>query len=89
MRSGKILSLLGLTEHKESMMKQFETRPVVISKCREFGAKLDSRGRVILLATTVFMRPGKYFGTPYWCQVSKEYHPKEYAVLSKMLVSND
>lgn len=70
-------------------MKQFETRPVVISKCREYGAKLDSRGRVILLATTVFMRPGKYFGTPYWCQVSKEYHPAEYAVLSSMLLPND
>ena len=89
MRSGKILSLLGLTERKEFVMKQFETRPTVISVCREYGAKLDSRGRVILLATTVFMRPGKYFGTPYWCQVSKEYHLAEYAVLSKMLVPND
>ena len=88
MRSGKILSLLGLTERKEFVMKQFETRPVVISKCREYGAKLDSRGRVILLATTVFMRPGKYFGTPYWCQVSKEYHPAEYAILSSMLLPN-
>ena len=59
-------------------MQQFKTRPQVVLSNQTFGAKLDSKGRVTLLTLTSFTRPGKYYGTPYWCQVSKEHNNKEY-----------
>lgn len=60
-------------------MKQFTTRPDIVLNNHRFGAKLDTRGRVILLTLTSFTRPGKYYGMPYWCQVTKEHHIAEYA----------